>query len=69
MTAKRSRNRCRLTNPRQLGIAWELQYKPRFELLDENLVGEAKDRWKKMNLCEKVALVDRLQAKGMFKEK
>jgi hypothetical protein len=67
MATKRGKSKCRLTNPRQLGISWELQYKPSFEFLDENLVGEAQDRWGKMNLCEKIAIVDRLEAKGSKK--
>ena len=64
------KSKCTLTNPRQLGVLWEFQYKPRFEAVDKILASkkEAKKRWKNYNLCQKIAIVDRLQAKGYFGE-
>lgn len=48
---------------------WEIlgvQYKPRDKILQKNFQGQALKKYKKMNKCKKIKVIDKLQSGGYF---
>ena len=48
---------------------WDIlgvQYKPRDKILRNNLQGEALKKYKEMNKCKKIQVIDKLQVGGYF---
>ena len=43
-----------------------VQYKPRDKILRKNLTGSALTKYKKMNKCKKINVIDKLQSGGYF---
>ena len=51
------------------GEVWNIlgvQYKPRDKILRKSLKGEALKKYKKMNKCKKIKVIDNFQSGGYF---
>ena len=51
------------------GEVWKIlgvQYKQKDKILKKNLQGESLKKYKKMNKCKKIQVIDKLQSGGYF---
>ena len=53
-------------NINNLGGLWKVQYAPREGVIKSNLNKTALAKWNKMGTIQKIIIIDKLQAKGVF---